>query len=200
MTTMPHLAAMDWNHDDQLVHATAGTEQVYFQYAGGIRARKFTEKSGSTTEERIYLGPFEIYRKRINGALDLERESLHVSDGSGRICIVETKTVADQAPVQNATPVWRYQLSNHLGSAATEVTQDGSIISYEEYHPYGTSAYRAVDASIDVSAKRYRYTGMERDEETGLAYHSARYYAHGAAAGYRQIQWAQTTARIATST
>ncbi|NJK31417.1 MAG: hypothetical protein HC927_02780, partial [Deltaproteobacteria bacterium] len=49
--------------------------------------------------------------------------------------------------------------------------------SYEEYHPYGTSAYRAVDSSIDVSAKRYRYTGMERDEETGLAYHSARYYA-----------------------
>ncbi|NJK32779.1 MAG: RHS repeat-associated core domain-containing protein [Deltaproteobacteria bacterium] len=34
-----------------------------------------------------------------------------------------------------------------------------------------------MDSSIDVSAKRYRYTGMERDEETGLAYHSARYYA-----------------------
>jgi RHS repeat-associated protein len=34
-----------------------------------------------------------------------------------------------------------------------------------------------VDSSIDVSAKRYRYTGMERDEETGLAYHTARYYA-----------------------
>jgi RHS repeat-associated protein len=28
-----------------------------------------------------------------------------------------------------------------------------------------------------VSAKRYRYTGKERDEETGLYYHGARYYA-----------------------
>src|SRR5690606_25975342 len=36
---------------------------------------------------------------------------------------------------------------------------------------------RAVDASIDVSPKRYRYTGMERDDETGLGYHTARYYA-----------------------
>ncbi|NJO55374.1 MAG: hypothetical protein HC834_02345, partial [Rhodospirillales bacterium] len=45
------------------------------------------------------------------------------------------------------------------------------------YHPYGTSAYRAVDSSIDVSPKWYRYTGMERDEETSLEYHSARYYA-----------------------
>jgi RHS repeat-associated protein len=50
-------------------------------------------------------------------------------------------------------------------------------IRYEEYHPYGTSAYRAVDSTVEVSARRYRYTGMERDEETGLGYHSARYYA-----------------------
>jgi RHS repeat-associated protein len=175
MTAMPHLSSMVWNHDDELQEVTAGTETVYFQYAGGIRSRKYTEKSGSTTEERIYLGAFEIYRKRINGDLDLERESLHISDGSGRICIIETKTVEDEDPVSSPEGIWRYQHGNHLGSAATELTQDGDIISYEEYHPYGTSAYRAVDSSIDVSPKRYRYTGMERDEETGLAYHSARY-------------------------
>jgi RHS repeat-associated protein len=29
----------------------------------------------------------------------------------------------------------------------------------------------------EVSGKRYRYTGKERDEETGLYYHGARYYA-----------------------
>ncbi|MFO7566460.1 MAG: toxin TcdB middle/C-terminal domain-containing protein [Enhygromyxa sp.] len=177
MTEMPHLSSMVWNHDDELQEVTAGTETVYFQYAGGIRSRKFTEKSGTTTEERIYLGPFELYRKRINGDLDLERESLHISDGSGRICILETKSVEDEDPVGSPEAIWRYQHGNHLGSAATELTQDGDIISYEEYHPYGTSAYRAVDSSIDVSARRYRYTGMERDEETGLAYHSARYYA-----------------------
>ncbi|PRQ09409.1 RHS repeat domain-containing protein [Enhygromyxa salina] len=179
MTTMPHLAAMTWNHDDELQHATAGTEQVYFQYAGGIRSRKYTEKQGQATEERIYLGPFEIYRKRVNGTLEveveLERESLHISDKSGRICVVETKTVDGGETVANQTSISRYQLSNQLGSAATEVDGSGAVISYEEYHPYGTSAYRAVDASIHVSAKRYRYTGMERDEETGLEYHSARY-------------------------
>ena len=30
---------------------------------------------------------------------------------------------------------------------------------------------------MEVSARRYRYTGKERDEETGLYYHGARYYA-----------------------
>ncbi|PRQ00461.1 hypothetical protein [Enhygromyxa salina] len=125
MTTMPHLAAMDWDHDNQLQHATAGTEQVYFQYVGGIRSLKYTEKQGSTTEKRIYFGPFELYRKRINGALDLERESLHVSDGTGRICIVETKAVDSGSSVGSPTGIWRYQLSNHLGAAATRSTAPG---------------------------------------------------------------------------
>jgi len=47
---------------------------------------------------------------------------------------------------------------------------------YEEFHPYGTSAYRAFQSS-EVSAKRYRYTGKERDEETKLYYYGARYLA-----------------------
>jgi RHS repeat-associated protein len=32
------------------------------------------------------------------------------------------------------------------------------------------------DGAVKATAKRYRYTGMERDEETGLSYHTARYY------------------------
>ncbi|MFZ5476697.1 MAG: RHS repeat-associated core domain-containing protein, partial [Myxococcota bacterium] len=51
------------------------------------------------------------------------------------------------------------------------------ILSYEEYHPYGTTAWWAGTSDTEVSAKRYRYTGKERDEETGLSYHGARYYA-----------------------
>ena len=44
------------------------------------------------------------------------------------------------------------------------------IISYEEYYPYGSTSYQAGRSAAEVSLKRYRYTGMERDEETGL-YH-----------------------------
>ena len=51
------------------------------------------------------------------------------------------------------------------------------MISYEEYYPYGASAYRASRSSQDLSLKRYRFTGKERDEETGLDYFGVRYYA-----------------------
>jgi RHS repeat-associated protein len=70
----------------------------------------------------------------------------------------------------------RYQFSNHLGSAALELDESAQIVSYEEYTPYGSTSYQAV-RSVTETPKRYRYTGKERDEETGLYYHGARYYA-----------------------
>jgi len=74
-------------------------------------------------------------------------------------------------------PMYRYQLGNHLGSSMLEVDETGLVISYEEYTPYGASAYQAARSGVDVSARRYRYTGKERDEETGLYYNGARYLA-----------------------
>ncbi len=70
----------------------------------------------------------------------------------------------------------RYVYSNHLQSASLEMDGIGDIISYEEYHPYGTTAFQANNATINAVAKRYRYTGKERDEESGLYYHGTRYY------------------------
>ena len=70
----------------------------------------------------------------------------------------------------------KYQYSNHLGSVALELDETAQIISCEELHPYGTTAYQLVGRGTRATAKRYRYTGMERDEETGLSYHTARYF------------------------
>jgi RHS repeat-associated protein len=50
-------------------------------------------------------------------------------------------------------------------------------VKYEEYHPYGSTAWWSNNGDSEVSQKRYRYTGMERDEETGLQCHGVRYYA-----------------------
>ena len=57
-----------------------------------------------------------------------------------------------------------------------ELDQHAQVITYEEYYPYGSTSYQAVRSSTETP-KRYRYTGKERDTETGLYYHGARYYA-----------------------
>jgi RHS repeat-associated protein len=106
----------------------------------------------------------------------LERVSLSLMDEGHRFVMVETRNGVEDGTEKQLV---RYQLHNHLGSASLEVdgSDNASVISYEEYHPYGTTAYQARNAAIRSAAKRYRFTGMERDEESGLEYHGARYYA-----------------------
>ena len=185
MTTMPHLSLMKWDYEDRLkatsrqVRTDGGTPEItYYVYnSDGERVRKVTERdNGARKEDRIYLGGFEIYRK-YNGSgstMNLERETLHILDDQERIALVETRTVGDDG---SARQLVRYQLGNHLGSVILELDDNARLISYEEYSPYGSTVYQAVDKSIKAAAKRYRFTGQERDEETGLNYHKARYYA-----------------------
>ncbi|WP_434043958.1 MULTISPECIES: SpvB/TcaC N-terminal domain-containing protein [Sorangium] len=179
MTSMPHLASIGWDDKDQMREVDlGGGGKVYFTYnTAGERVRKVWEHSG-IVEERIYLGGYEVYRRREGVAreLVLERQTLHVMDGARRVAMIETKTVGTSGPF-TVTPRLRYQLDNHLGSASLEVDGAGLVIGYEEYHPYGTTAYWSTASGIEVSQRRYRYTGKEKDEETGLYYYGARYYA-----------------------
>ena len=95
-------------------------------------------------------------------------------DDKQRIALVETRT--DRATIL------RRRNSSATSSATTSArpawswTTQAQIISYEEYYPYGSTSYQAVRSQTETP-KRYRYTGKERDEESGLYYHGARYYA-----------------------
>ena len=192
MLRMPHLPMMRWDDKDQLqatsrqvVNNGGLPELTYYVYdASGQRARKVTERQAAVgitptrRKERMYLGGFEVYREYASdgSTVVLERETVHVMDGQQRIVLVETKTIDGQASMPNPQPLLRYQFSNHLGSASLELDDAGAVVSYEEYYPYGSTSYQAGRSATEVGLKRYRYTGKERDEETGFNYHRARYY------------------------
>jgi RHS repeat-associated protein len=191
---MPQLQVMQWDFRDQLQMTQRQAvnddnedglkhqgERTYYVYdSSGQRVRKVTERQAAAGQtptrmkERIYLGGFEIYREYgADGSMvSLERETLHVMDDKQRIALVETRT---QGHDESLPQLIRYQFGNHLGSACVELDDQAQIISYEEYFPYGSTSYQAVRSQTET-AKRYRYTGMERDEESGLNYHGARYY------------------------
>jgi RHS repeat-associated protein len=184
MTRMPNLVAMDWNFMDQLrrVDLGGGGAAHYVYGLGGQRLRKVIERNGNLKLEWIFLGAVMIFRRRRRNTneLRLERWTVHISDNAGRIAQVDNKTRDDDnddpANPLNVALI-RYQYANHLGSAVLETDEDGNPISYEEYHPYGTTAYHSAKPGSDLSLKRYRFSGKERDEETGLYYFGARYYA-----------------------
>ena len=177
MTTMPHLTAITWNYADLLRNASNGTfTSCYVYNAGGGRTRKVVVK-GNIREERLYLGNYELYRKYENNTLDTERQTLHIADDQHRFALIDRLTVNNGATLTTPTVAVRYQYDNHLGSASLELDQNAAIISYEEYHPFGTTSYRSGRTETEVALKRYKYVGKERDEETGLYYYGARYYA-----------------------
>jgi RHS repeat-associated protein len=185
MIHMPYLAGaypypnLHWDYQDQLrqVDLGGGGTAYYVYDTEGKRVRKVVVKAPGITEERIYLNGFEVFRQSNSyGEFILERETLHIMDDKHRIAIVESSNTDmvddDPSPQQ----LIRYQFSNHLGSASLELDDKAQIISYEEYAPYGSTRYQAVRSRLETP-KRYRFTGKERDEENGLYYHGARYYA-----------------------
>jgi RHS repeat-associated protein len=182
MISMPQATAMVWDFEDQLQQIDlGGCGMAHYVYdAAGQRVRKVIEsQNGTRRKERIYLGGYEIYCEYNSdgSSKTLERESLHVMDDKQRVALVETQTIENGSPVSAPAPLQRYQLGNHLGSSRVELAEDRTLISYEEYHPYGTTAFQGGRSAAEVSLKRFRHTGKERDEESGLYYHGARYYA-----------------------
>jgi RHS repeat-associated protein len=168
---------LTWDYSDHLkeMDLGGGGKAFYVYSAGGARTRKVIE-TGNLVKERIYLGGYELYRERLNNMLVLERETLHIVDDKQRVALVESRTQGNDAGLQNLT---RYQYGNHLGTVCLEVSGDSDdpqIISYEEFYPYGSSAYKAVRNQTETP-KRYRFTSKECDDESGLYYHGDRYYA-----------------------
>ena len=195
MTAMPQLQQMAWDYHNRLLMTqrqavngsdtagqTAQGRQTWYTYiASGTRARKSNFSSaGVLLNERFYFGSAcEIYREYDStGNVTLERQSLHVMDDKQRVALVETVTVDESAaPGALPTVTQRYQFGNPLSSALLELDETGAVLTYEEYYPFGSTSYQAGAGTAEVSLKRYRYTGKERDTETGLYYHGARYYA-----------------------
>jgi RHS repeat-associated protein len=194
MTALPNIHALNWDASGRLRGSQrvsgATADRVWYVYdGGGQRVRKISETWDAGASEwrplasTTYVGGIDVVRAFVGGVLDEERETLHCSDGSsgsgggGRMLLVETRTVDAGVAVSSPVPLMRFQFDNHLGSACLETTEDGSVISYEEFHPYGTCAYSSGTATLDANPKRYRYSGKERDTESGLYYYGARYLA-----------------------
>ena len=171
---------MVWDFEDRLRQVDlGGGRTAYYTYdASGERMRKVIEASGGMPQEqRSYFGIFEDYReyKPGDGAVALKRETLHVMDDKQRIALVENRTSPATPDPNDPLRLIRYQLSNHLGSTSLELDDGANGISHEEYTPHGCATSQIMGLN-STQAKRYRYAGMERDEENGLCYQGARYY------------------------
>jgi RHS repeat-associated protein len=190
-TFLPHLRRMDWNWRNILSRAVVidrsaegePDDAEYYVHGGdGLRVRRICERvvaGGVEITEKLYLDGCEIRRVRRADTLLLERLTSHLSDGTGRVALIHRWTIdlhARETDDVGAVKI-RYQLNNHLGTSVLELDAAAELITYEEYFPFGGTAFMAGDRMREVEIREYRYAGKEHDDGTGLYDFGHRLYA-----------------------
>lgn len=171
MTTMPTFTKLGWDMNDRLSSSStqimnaAIPEMTYYVYNHqGRRARKVTESARTGGElprklkDTFYFDNLELQRAGSGG-------ELWIADvvGDSILALVE-----DSSKTQSVLD--RYRVGDSM-----ELDDEGQLISYEEYSPFGAVVYTAVYRQVEADRK-YRFAKYEHDRETGLYHCGHRYY------------------------
>ncbi|MET7426681.1 SpvB/TcaC N-terminal domain-containing protein [Dactylosporangium sp. NPDC005555] len=169
VTTEGGTRRFGWNHCDRLATfatQTPGAEpSVHAHYlydAAGVRVKKLVRRQGGAIEVTHYVNDVFEHHRWAGG----QNQQIHVMDDKQRVALVRV----GPAHPSDGGPAVAVHLTDHLGSGTATVDGTGALTNREEYTPYGETSFGS------YTRKRYRYTGTERDEESGLAYHLTRYY------------------------
>jgi hypothetical protein len=113
-----------WDYRDMIHSVDLGdTNMAWYQYAADKqRCRKVITHKDNTREERWYLGGLEWYRRFDSTGLVEEIETLHLFEGEQRVLLVEDVLKTDNNQLKEGI-LFRYQYSNHLGSATVELNE-----------------------------------------------------------------------------
>ncbi|MEW5926790.1 MAG: SpvB/TcaC N-terminal domain-containing protein [Gemmatimonadota bacterium] len=180
---------MEWDHADRMRTFRVQTRTVggdgavrwdqptvythHLYDAGGQRVARLVRRRAAGSELTVYVdGVFEHHVKIPGGRSPQPRPenfTVHLMDGEHRFATVRVGPAFEDETAPEH-PV-KFHLADHLGSGHLAVSGDGAWLNREEYTPYGESSFGG------YARKRYRYTGKERDGDSGLYYHGARFYA-----------------------
>lgn len=172
--------AMEWSlrnelrQVSQVVREDAANDSEVYQYdASGSRLRKSritTSGSQGQVSATHYLPALELHTNTMTG------ERLQVIDVEAGVLDLRVLHWDSLPPQGLANDRFRYAVHNLLGSVSLELDENGRVISHEEYHPYGSTAWWASGSAVEASYKSVRYSGKIRDA-TGLYYYGLRFYA-----------------------
>jgi RHS repeat-associated protein len=162
-----------WNHSDQMRTFRTQTDGVepsihahYLYDPAGQRVKKLVRKQGGQVEVTHYIDSAFEHHRWGSGAEAGANNHVHVTDGKRPVALVRFRN----AHPDDHGPAIQFHLGDHLGSSNVVVDANGAMANREEFTPYGETSFGS------FARKRYRFNGMERDEESGLNYHGARYY------------------------
>ncbi len=157
-------AAGNMTHD-----ATTGNNYSYdpenritgaagFTYTYDTDGNRVEKSNGSTGTIYWYMAPGIVAESDLTGALTAE------------YVFFDGERVARKDFPANAVS---YYFSDHLKTASVITNAAGTITEDEDYYPWGGELQ-----FVNSDSNHYKFTGKERDAESGLDYFGARYYAN----------------------
>ncbi|HZR27779.1 MAG TPA: RHS repeat-associated core domain-containing protein, partial [Terriglobales bacterium] len=142
-----------YDAENRLIQTTTGVTTSYDYNADGLRVKK----TGNASTLYWYgLGGEVLEETDLNGNLTNE----YIFFGGKRTARY------------NSTNGYSFYFSDHLGSADVLTDSLGNIKEESDYYPFGGERV-VTDLGI---GNNYKFTGKERDPETGCDYFGARYY------------------------
>ncbi len=164
LLALHNIGTLHWHYNNtlnQLTKADRSNATQYYVYDyQGNRVRSVVESNNQIQSQRDYLPLLDL---SINQTKQ-QTSTLHIGTH------ILSENNKDNAQTH-------YQLASHLQSNTLELDDKAQTLSYEHYYPYGGTAIIAGKDKAQVQQKRYRYTGKERDDSSGLCYYGARYLA-----------------------
>ncbi|CAC9646041.1 insecticidal toxin complex protein [uncultured Gammaproteobacteria bacterium] len=168
LLVLNNIGTLHWHYNNTLNQLTktdkSNTTQYYVYDYQGNRVRTAIESDHQVQSQRDYLPALDL---SINQTKQ-QSTTLHIGTH------ILSESSKDNAQTTRQT---RYQLNSHLQSNTLELDDQAQTLSYEHYYPYGGTAIIAGKDKTQAQQKRYRYTGKERDDSSGLCYYGARYLA-----------------------
>jgi hypothetical protein len=164
----------NWNERKLLRETNDSRYNVKYSYGhDGERTGKYsTSVSGGSEGETLYFNKMWSWRYDGSQIDRVGQNSKHIYLGDTRIV---TKILrADGSFTNEETMKQYYYHSDHLGSAQLITNHEGDEYERLEYTPYGEVWVEKASTATNIDIP-YRFTGKERDEETGLYYYGARY-------------------------
>ncbi|MBI2682258.1 MAG: RHS domain-containing protein [Acidobacteriales bacterium] len=156
------LSTQNYTWDAEGKMKTAGG-YTYTYDANGMRVRKRQDASPNAWTEYLYFGSNVLAERDQAGTW-----TDYIFAGGKRIA---------KAPASAATTGTEYYHGDHLGSARLMTNASGNQTWSATYLPFGQEWNPA------TTTNHYKFTGKERDTESGLDYFGARYY------GSRMGRW-----------
>jgi RHS repeat-associated protein len=154
-----------WDEKGRLTATSDSNYDVEYVYGEDNQRAVKTSDMGET----LYFNNFWVWSNN-SAVYNGSRTAKHIFLNSERI-VTKLNSASNPTYSEESASTYYYH-SDHLGSASVISDNDGREYERIEYTPYGEVWIDKASATYKTA---YRFTGKERDEETGLYYFGERY-------------------------